>query len=42
MVQSDCPKFVDLNQNLELPCKVTGKLKEELTKYCYERCVDEL
>lgn len=35
-------KFIDKSQIIELPMKITDKLKEELTKYCYERCVDEL
>lgn len=34
--------FKDKSQIIELPMKATDKLKEELTKYCYERCVDEL
>lgn len=37
-----CMTFADKSKYIELPMKVTGKLKEELTKYCYERCVDEL
>lgn len=35
-------KFIDKSQIIKLPMKTTDKLKEELTKYCYERCVDEL
>lgn len=34
--------FIDKSQIIELPMKATDRLKEELTKYCYERCVDEL
>lgn len=37
-----CKRFKDKSQIIELPIKATDKLKEELTKYCYERCVDEL
>lgn len=37
-----CMTFADKSKYIELPTKVTEKLKEELTKYCYERCVDEL
>lgn len=37
-----CRDFKDKSQIIELPMKVTDELKEELTKYCYERCVDEL
>lgn len=35
-------KFIDKSQIIKLRIKVTDKLKEELTKYCYERRVDEL
>lgn len=35
-------KFIDKSQVIELPMKTADKLKEELTKYCYKRCVDEL
>lgn len=38
----NCPFRYDKSQIIKLPMKVTDKLKEELTKYCYERCVDEL
>lgn len=34
--------FKDKSQIIELPMKATDRLKEELTKHCYERCVDEL
>lgn len=37
-----CKHFKDKSQIIELPMKATDKLKEELTKHCYERCVDEL
>ena len=37
-----CQYFKDKSLIIELPIKATDKLKEELTKYCYERCVDEL
>lgn len=37
-----CANFIDKSQIIELPMMTTDKLKEELTKYCYERCVDEL
>lgn len=37
-----CPLYLDKNKIIELPIKATDKLKEELTKYCYERCIDEL
>ena len=37
-----CEYFKDKSQIVELPMKTTNRLKEELTKYCYERCVDEL
>lgn len=35
-------RFIDKSQIIELPMKITDKLKEELTKYCYGRCIDEL
>ncbi len=41
-VEKHCLHFKDKSQIIELPIKATDKLKEELTKYCYERCVDEL
>lgn len=37
-----CQYFKDKSRIIELPCKVTNGFKEELTKYCYERCVYEL
>lgn len=37
-----CEHFKDKSRIIELPCKVTNGFKEKLTKYCYERCVDEL
>ena len=37
-----CQYFKDKSQIIELSMKATDKLKEELTNYCYERCVDEL
>lgn len=46
-----CDNFKDKLLIIELPCKVTSRFKERLTKYCeetsirhnlYERCVDEL
>lgn len=37
-----CQYFKDKSLIVELPIKATDRLKEELTKYCYERCVDEL
>lgn len=37
-----CKDFKDKSQIIELPMMTTDWLKEELTKYCYERCVDEL
>lgn len=33
---------IDLPQTITLPVKVSAQLQEELTKYCYERCVEEL
>ena len=41
-VESRCQQFKNKSQIVELPMKTTNRLKEELTKYCYERCVDEL
>lgn len=35
-------RFIDKSQIIMLPVKTTDELKDELTKYCYERCVDEL
>lgn len=37
-----CQYFKDKSLIIELPIKATEKLKEKLTKYCYERCVYEL
>lgn len=37
-----CEHFKDKSQVIELPMMTTDRLKEELTKYCYERCIDEL
>ena len=37
-----CSLYLNKNKIIELPMEATDKLKEELTKYCYERCVDEL
>lgn len=37
-----CQYFKDKSQIIELPIKATDRLKEELTKYCYERCIDDL
>lgn len=37
-----CKFFKDKSKIIELPIKITKKLNEELTKYCYERCIDEL
>lgn len=37
-----CPLYLDKNKIIELPIKATDKLKEELTNYCHERCIDEL
>lgn len=37
-----CQDFKDKSQVIELPMKTTDRLKDELTKYCYERCIDEL
>ena len=37
-----CQYFKDKSLFVELPIKATDRLKEELTKYCYERCIDEL
>lgn len=34
--------FKDKSRIIELPCKVTNGFKEKLTKYCHERCFDEL
>ena len=35
-------KFKHKSQIIELRMEATDRLKEELTKYCFERCVDEL
>lgn len=37
-----CQDFKDKSQVIELPMKTTDRLKDKLTKYCYERCIDEL
>lgn len=37
-----CQQFKHKSQIIELPMEATDRLKEELTKYCYERCIDEL
>ena len=37
-----CGEFKDKSRIVELPCKVTNGFKEKLTKYCHERCFDEL
>lgn len=37
-----CKHFKDKSRIIELPMKATDRLKEELTQYCYQRCVDEL
>lgn len=37
-----CGEFKDKSRIIELPVKTTNRLKEELMKYWYERCVDEL
>lgn len=37
-----CDHFKDKSQIIELPMMTTDWLKEELTQYCFERCVDEL
>ena len=41
-VEKRCQQFKDKSQIIELPIKATDKLKEELTRYCQRRCVDEL
>lgn len=41
-VEKRCQYFNDKLRIIELPCKVTSRFKEKLTKYCYERCIDEL
>lgn len=41
-VEKHCLHFKDKSQIIELPMKTTDRLREELTKHCYERCVDEL
>lgn len=38
----NCRFRYDKLRIIKLPMVATDKLKEELTKYCYERCVDEL
>ena len=35
-------RFIHKSQIIKLPMETSAKLKDELTKYCYERCVDEL
>lgn len=37
-----CLHFKHKSQIIELPMEAADWLKEELTKYCYERCIDEL
>lgn len=37
-----CSHFKHKSQIIELPMEAADWLKEELTEYCYERCVDEL
>ena len=39
-VEPECPT-IDLPQTITLPVKVSAQLREELTKYCYERCMEE-
>lgn len=41
-VEKHCLHFKDKSRIIELPCKVTNGFKEKLTKYCHERCFDEL
>lgn len=41
-VEWKCDNFREKSKIIELPMMTTDELKEELTKYCYERCVDEL
>ena len=41
-VENRCQQFKDNSQIIELPFEAADWLKEELTKYCFERCVDEL
>lgn len=41
-VENSCQQFKHKSQIIELPMEATDRLKEELTKYCYERCIDEL
>lgn len=38
----NCKFRNDKSRIIELPCKVTNGFKEKLTKYCHERCIDEL
>nr|DAZ00450.1 MAG TPA: hypothetical protein [Caudoviricetes sp.] len=38
----NCRFRYDKSRIIKLPMKATDELIEELTKYCYERCVDEL
>lgn len=41
-IAKKCEYFKDKSRIIELPCKVTNGFKEKLTKYCHERCFDEL
>lgn len=41
-VESWCQQFKHKSQIIELPMEAEDWLKEELTKYCYERCIEEL
>lgn len=41
-IAKKCKYFKDKSRIIELPCKVTNGFKEKLTKYCHERCFDEL
>lgn len=41
-VEKCCKTFKDKSRIIELPMKAADRLKDELTKYCYERCIDEL
>lgn len=41
-IEWQCDNFKNKSRIIELPCKVTNGFKEKLTKYCHERCFDEL
>lgn len=41
-VFESCNFAMSKSRIIELPCKVTNGFKEKLTKYCHERCIDEL